>query len=76
MIFTPSFTLIHTPQITIDNGMRKVWIYKRKNTKGWWVGWNESGIRKTKAVPTKALADHFRQIKYAQLNSDVFSEWL
>ena len=53
--------------------MKKVWIYKRRNTKGWWVGWYESGKRKTKALPTKALAEHFRQIKYAQLNSDVFT---
>jgi len=53
--------------------MRKVWIYKRKNTKGWWVGWYESGKRKTKALPTKALAEHYRRIKYAQLNSDVFT---
>jgi integrase len=53
--------------------MRKVWIYKRKNTKGWWVGWYESGKRKTKALPTKALAGHYRHIKYTQLNSDVFT---
>ena len=53
--------------------MKKVWIYKRKNTKGWWVGWYESGKRKTKALPTKALPEHYRQIKYAQLNSDVFT---
>jgi hypothetical protein len=52
--------------------MRKVWIYRKKRVKGWWVGWYESGIRKAKAVPTKALAEHFRQIKYTQLNSDVF----
>jgi hypothetical protein len=37
------------------------------------VGWYESGIRKTKALPTKALAEHYRQIKYTQLNSDVFT---
>jgi len=36
------------------------------------VGWYESGKRKTKALPSKALAEHFCQIKYAQLNSDVF----
>jgi len=36
------------------------------------VGWYESGKRKTKALPTKTLAEHFRQIKYTQLNSDVF----
>jgi len=53
--------------------MRKVWIYKRKKTKGWWVGWYEGGIRKAKALPTKALAEHFRKLKYAQLNSDVYT---
>jgi len=53
--------------------MKKVWIYKRKRVKGWWVGWFESGKRKAKALPSKALAEHFRQIKYTQLNSDVFT---
>ena len=53
--------------------MRKVWIYKRKRIKGWWVGWYESGKRKAKALPTKALAEHYRQIKYAQMNSDMFT---
>ncbi|HUU15710.1 MAG TPA: site-specific integrase [Sedimentisphaerales bacterium] len=53
--------------------MNKVWIYKRKRIKGWWVGWYESGKRKTKALPSRALAEHFRQIKYVQLNSDVFT---
>jgi len=53
--------------------MNKVWIYKRKRIKSWWVGWYESGKRKTKALPSKALAEHFRQIKYTQLNSDVFT---
>jgi integrase len=53
--------------------MKKVWIYKRKRVKGWWVGWYESGKRKAKALPSKALAEHFRQIKYTQLNSDVFT---
>ncbi len=33
----------------------------------------ESGKRKTKALPSKALAEHFRKIKYVQLNSDVFT---
>jgi integrase/recombinase XerD len=37
------------------------------------VGWYESGKRKSKALPTKPLAEHFRKIKYAQLNSDVFT---
>ena len=53
--------------------MRKSWIYKRKNVKGWWTGWYEGGKRKAKALPTKALAEHFRNIKYTQLNSDVFT---
>ena len=57
---------------TIDV-MKKVWIYKRKNVKGWWVGWYESGKRKAKALPSKDLADHFKHIKYTQLNSDVFT---
>jgi len=48
-------------------------IYKRKGIKGWWIGWYESGKRKAKALPSKALAEHFRQIKYTQLNSDVFT---
>ena len=53
--------------------MRKVWIYKRKSIKGWWVGWYESGKRKAKVLPTKTLAEHYRQIKYSQLNSEVFT---
>jgi integrase len=40
---------------------------------GRYIGWYESGKRKTKAIPSKALAEHFRQIKYTQLNSDVFT---
>ncbi len=68
------FSLDSTPQ-NYDrlDVMRKVWVYKRTNVKGWWVGWYESGKRKTKALSTKAFADHFRQIKYTQLNSDVFT---
>ena len=53
--------------------MKKPWIYKRKGIKGWWCGWYEGGKRKAKALPTKALAEHFRNIKYSQLNSDVFT---
>jgi len=48
-------------------------VYKRKGIRGWWVGWYESGKRKAKALPTRALVEHFRQIKYTQLNSDVFT---
>ena len=53
--------------------MTRVWIYKRKSIKGWWVGWYESGKRKAKALPTRKLAEHYRQIKYSQLNSEVFT---
>jgi len=53
--------------------MKKPWVYKRKSIKGYWVGWYEGGKRKSKALPTKALAEHFRHIKYTQLNSDVFT---
>lgn len=53
--------------------MRKTWIYKRKGVRGWWVGWYESGNRKAKALPNKKLAEHFCQLKYSQLNSDVFT---
>ena len=53
--------------------MKKVWVYKRKDIKGWWIGWYESGKRKAKALPSKDLAKHFKHIKYTQLNSDVFT---
>ena len=53
--------------------MKKVWVYKRTSVKGWWVGWYESGRRKAKALPSKELAEHFKHIKYTQLNSDVFT---
>jgi integrase len=48
-------------------------VYKRKDTKGWWVGWYEGGQKKAKALPNKMLAEHYRHIKYTQLNSDVFT---
>lgn len=53
--------------------MRKTWTYRRKNLPGWWVGWYEGGRRRSKAFPNKALAQHFAQIKYQQINSDVFT---
>jgi integrase len=53
--------------------MRKPWVYKRINVKGWWVGWYENATRKAKAFPNKNLAEHFCHIKYTQLNSDVFT---
>ena len=53
--------------------MKKIWVYKRRGVKGWWAGWYESGKRKAKALPSKELAEHFKHIKYTQLNSDVFT---
>lgn len=37
------------------------------------MGWYESGKRKAKALPSKQLTEHYKQIKYTQLNSDVFT---
>jgi len=70
----PAFQLDLHPCIydTIDI-MKKVWIYKRKGIKRWWVGWYEGGMRKAKALPSKNLAEHYCQLKYSQLNSDVFT---
>jgi integrase len=62
-----------TQKCRYNGTMKKAWIYRRKNVKGWWCGWYEGGKRKAKALPTKALAEHFRNIKYTQLNSDVFT---
>ena len=53
--------------------MKKIWVYKRTNIKGWWVGWYEGGKRKAKALPGKKLAEHYCQLKYSQLNTDVFT---
>ena len=73
-LFQPFFRLdSHLYIYDIINSMRKVWIYKRRNIKGWWVGWYEDGKRKSKGLPSKELAEHYRHIKYAQLNSDVFT---
>ncbi len=70
-----SFPAIASEAKTADmmETMKKPWVYKRKSIKGWWCGWYEGGKRKAKALPSKALAEHFRHMKYAQLNSDVFT---
>ena len=72
--FQPPFSLDSHPynydRISI---IKKVWVYKRQGIKGWWVGWYESGKRKAKALPTKALAEHYCRVKYSQLNSEVFT---
>lgn len=53
--------------------MKKVWVYKKKYIKSWCAGRYDSGKRKAKALPTKSLGEHDRQIKHSQLNSDVFT---
>jgi len=44
-----------------------------KAHQGMVVRWYEGGKRKAKALPNKSLAEHFRHIKYTQLNADVFT---
>jgi hypothetical protein len=53
----PLFSLICAPYNydTIDI-MKKVWVYKRKSIKVWWVGWYESGKLKAKALSHLCLA--------------------
>lgn len=53
--------------------MKKVWSYQRNNRKGYYVAWYENGRQRTKLLPTKALAEHFKHLKYHQLNFDVFA---
>ena len=33
----------------------------------------DSSNRKAKVLPTKEIAEHYKHIKYTQLNSDVFT---
>ncbi len=65
-------TLVAKTADTME-AVKKPWVYKRKNIKGYWVGWYETSRRKANAFPTRTLAEHFRHIKYTQLNSDVFT---
>ena len=44
-----------------------------KNRSGYFVGWYENGKRKSKALPNKALAQHFSKLQYQRLNDDVFT---
>jgi hypothetical protein len=62
-LFDPPVTEAVESADTIGT-MKKPWVYKRKNVKGWWTGWYEGGKRKAKTFPTKSLAEHFRHIKY------------
>lgn len=53
--------------------MRKITVpFKRDDRKGWWVRWYENGKPKHKCLDTKQQAEHFRNLKYMEINSDVF----
>ena len=52
--------------------MKKVRLYKRKDRPGWYISWREHGRVKRRALPTKALAQHFQAIVYHELNSGIF----
>ena len=66
--------MITISRIAIDWTLWKKYgsINGRIRKAGGWVG-TKAAKRKAKAWPTKAPAEHYRQIKYAQLNSDVFT---
>lgn len=53
--------------------MHRVSMRQVKGRKGWFVYWQEAGRRYAKALPDKPTAQHYRDMKYAQLNSDVFT---
>jgi integrase len=48
--------------------------YQKGSDQGYWLRWRDPITKKpvTSRFPTKKLAEHFRHIKYQQLNSDVF----
>ena len=48
--------------------------FKKPNSKAWWLRWTDPVTKKrpAKSFPTKKLADHFRNILYYRLNTDVF----
>lgn len=51
-------------------------VYKRTDKAwGWWLRWTDPVTHKrmTKSFHTKGYADHFRQMLYYQLNSDIFT---
>lgn len=53
--------------------MKKVWISKRKNRSGYYVGWyDEHGKRHSKAIPNKALAEKYRQRLEIMMNQEVY----
>jgi len=52
--------------------MKRIRIYKRPDRPGWHVSWREDGKEHKRSFPNKKLADHYAQVKYAELNSGVF----
>lgn len=53
--------------------MKKVRKYKRKDRAGYWIEWRENGRRKCKQVNTKTEQNHFANLIYRQINSDVYT---
>jgi integrase len=48
-------------------------VFIRKDRAGYWIRWQENGQRKFKQFNSKKEADHYRHIKYMQLNNDVYT---
>jgi len=55
--------------------MRKVSApFKKKGHKGWYIRWFINSKEVTRCLPTKTIAEHYRHIKYQELNYDVFQQ--
>ena len=52
--------------------MKKVRLYQRKDRPGWHVSWRENGKERKRSFPNKKIADHYCQIKYVEINNEVF----
>lgn len=52
--------------------MKRVRVYQRPDRPGWHVSWREKGKERKRSFPNKKLADHYGQVKYAELNTGVF----
>lgn len=51
------------------NRLRRVWLYRRKGDRGWYVYWREAGQTHCRRAPTKELAQRMQQLKWAELNA-------
>lgn len=48
--------------------------FQKKGHKGWFIRWFDNKKQVTRCLPTKAIADHYRHIKYQELNFEVFRQ--